>query len=78
LVSRHGFDLIERFESSISFTRERTAEYDQLLAMTPERVLQAYLLAVAGREMHLRFRILNPLFVSRRCRDADRSPSPAS
>jgi ubiquinone/menaquinone biosynthesis C-methylase UbiE len=65
LVSRHGFNLIEHFESSIFFTRERTAEYDDLLATTPEQVLRAYSLAVAGREMHLRFRILNALFVKR-------------
>jgi ubiquinone/menaquinone biosynthesis C-methylase UbiE len=77
LVSRHGFDLIERFESSIFFTRERTAEYDDLLAMTPERVLQAYSLAVAEREMHLRFRILNALFVNRQGWDVQRPPSPA-
>jgi ubiquinone/menaquinone biosynthesis C-methylase UbiE len=68
LVSRHGFDLIERFESSIVFSRERTAEYDDLLARTPERVLQAYSLAVAEREMNLRFRILNALFVNRQGR----------
>jgi hypothetical protein len=68
LVNRHGFDLIERFESSIVFTRERTADYDELLARTPERVLQAYSLAVAEREMSLRFRILNALFVNRQGR----------
>jgi hypothetical protein len=68
LVNRHGFDLIERFESSTVFTRERTAEYDDLLAGTPERVLHAYSLAVAEREMQLRFRILNALFVNRQGR----------
>lgn len=77
LVSRHGFDLISRFESSIFFTRERTAEYDELLAVTPERVLQAYSLAVAEREMHLRFRILNALFVNRRGREDQQSPNSA-
>jgi ubiquinone/menaquinone biosynthesis C-methylase UbiE len=76
LVSRHGFDLIERFESSICFTRERTAAYDELLAMTPERVLQAYSLAVAESEMHLRFRVLNALFVNRRGREVGRPPTP--
>ena len=77
LVSRHGFDLIERFESSIFFTRGRTVEYDELLAMTPERVLQAYSLAVAEREIQLRFRILNSLFVNLQGRDVEQPPSPA-
>ena len=76
LVSRHGFELIERFESSIFFTRERTAEYDKLLAMTPERVLRAYSLVVTERQMRLRFRILNAFFVNRRGLDVDRPPSP--
>lgn len=75
LISRHGFDLIESFESSIFFTRERTPEYDDLLAVTPERVLQAYSLAVAELEMRLRFRVLNALFVNRRGRDGQRQPA---
>jgi len=63
---RHGFEVSESFESSIAFARESTAQYDELLAATPEHVLQAYSVATEERRIHLKFRILNLLLVNRR------------
>jgi ubiquinone/menaquinone biosynthesis C-methylase UbiE len=66
LVCRHGFEVIEAFESAISFTRERGAEYDELLTATPERVLKAYSVVVGEQQIRLRFRILSAVFLNRR------------
>ena len=77
LVCRHGFEVIEAFESSISFTRERGAEYDELLAATPERVLKAYSVVVGEQQIRLRFRILSALFLNRRGHHDQRHPNPA-
>lgn len=75
LVCRHGFDMIDGFESSISFTRERVAQYDELLAKTPEQVLQAYSVVPGELEIGLKFRILNAVFVNRRGQDKPWHPS---
>lgn len=77
LVCRHGFEVIEAFESSISFTRERRAQYDELLAATPERVLKAYSAVVGEQQIRLRFRILSAVFVNRPGHYDQRHPSPA-
>ena len=69
LVCRHGFEVIEVFESSISFTRERGAAYDALLAATPERVLKAYSVVVEEQQIRLRLRILNAVFLNRKGHD---------
>lgn len=66
LVARHGFVVDEVFESSIVFTRDRTAVYDELLEATPETVLQAYAVAVGERQIQVEFRILNLLLVNQR------------
>lgn len=66
MVCRSGFELIDRFETSISFARTRRKEYDELLASTPEGVQESYQIGYAGEEIHLRFRILNAAFVNRR------------
>jgi ubiquinone/menaquinone biosynthesis C-methylase UbiE len=65
LVSRHGFELIDSFSSSISFGRQRTQEYDGLLASTPTRIHEAYALTVAEEEIRMTFRILNAAFLNR-------------
>lgn len=62
LIRRQGFDLIDILVSSIAFTRERGAEYDALLAETPEAVLSAYSLQVGDREISLTFPILSAVF----------------
>jgi len=62
LVSRHGFELIDSFESSISFSRTRTENYDELLRLTPPPVLESYCLVGVNNEMHLTFKILNAVF----------------
>lgn len=61
MVQAHGFQVVDTFESSIAFTRARNADYDALLAATPETVLQAYAAEVADDKIHLRLRILNLL-----------------
>lgn len=62
LVHRNGFDPIETFDSSITFTRERASEYDDLLAATPEQVLNAYSMRVEEQRMSLTFPILSAAF----------------
>ncbi len=66
LVSRHGFELIDRFESSISFSRGRNEAYDELLASTPTSVREAYDVRVDGEEIRMTFRILNTVFLNRK------------
>lgn len=66
LLSRHGFSPVSRFESSISFRRPRNAEYDRLLASTPDRVRQAYSVAIDAGAIHLTFPILNVLLLNRK------------
>jgi ubiquinone/menaquinone biosynthesis C-methylase UbiE len=65
-VCEQEFDVIDTFASSISFTRERNAEYDELLAATPENVLKAYAVKTAAREIDLTFPILNAVFANRK------------
>jgi ubiquinone/menaquinone biosynthesis C-methylase UbiE len=65
LVGRHGFELIDWFRSSISFGRQRTREYDELLASTPARVHEGYALTIAGTEIRIAFSILNAAFLHR-------------
>ena len=62
LICRHGFRAIETFDSSISFTRERNAEYDTLLADTPQTVLKAYSMQIEEHQMSLTFPILSVAF----------------
>jgi ubiquinone/menaquinone biosynthesis C-methylase UbiE len=64
LIGRHDFDAIETFESSISFTRERSAAYDELLATTPESVLKAYAVEIGEQEVSLMFPILSAVFAN--------------
>lgn len=66
VLSGHGFGLVSRFESSISFHRPRNAEYGRLLASTPDRVRAAYSVAITGGEVHLTFPILNMLLLNRK------------
>ena len=62
LVSRSGFRVIETFDSSLTFSRERGAPYDALLADTPEVVLRAYSTQVGTRHMSLTLPILSVVF----------------
>ena len=66
LVSRQGFELIDWFESSISFGRARNREYDKLLASTPTPVREGYDVRVDGEEIRMTFRILNTVFLNRK------------
>jgi ubiquinone/menaquinone biosynthesis C-methylase UbiE len=65
LFARRGFELMDWFGSSLSFGRQRTREYDDLLASAPARVHEGYALAVAGTEIRLTFPSLNAAFVNR-------------
>ncbi len=65
LTSRHGFELIDWFSSSISFGRQRAQEYDELLASTPTRIHEAYALTVAEEEIRTTFRVVNAAFLNR-------------
>jgi ubiquinone/menaquinone biosynthesis C-methylase UbiE len=62
LVSRHGFDVVDTLESSISFSRERGPEYDALIAETPDTVLKTYSMQVEEQRMSLTFPILSVVF----------------
>ena len=66
LVGRHGFELIDWFESSISFGRARNREYDVLLASIPTPVREAYDVRIDGEEIRMTFRILNAVFLNRK------------
>ncbi|NIM27598.1 MAG: methyltransferase domain-containing protein [Gammaproteobacteria bacterium] len=62
VVCRHGFRLVETFDSSISFTRERGADYDALIAKTPDSVLSAYAMRIDEQKMAVTFPILSAVF----------------
>ena len=64
MINRHGFKLVEVFESSISFARARNAGYDKLLAETPHQVLKTYFVDVGRRQIYIRFKILNAIFIN--------------
>jgi ubiquinone/menaquinone biosynthesis C-methylase UbiE len=66
LVSRHGFELIDWFASSISFHRRRSEEYDELLASVPTRVHEMYALTMDEDEIRMTFRIVNAVFLNRK------------
>ena len=78
LVRRHGFELVDCFESCISFSRTRTKEYDELLKRTPPHIQESYHIVHAENEIYLTFKILNTIFrnrgnISRPMRATDRS-----
>ena len=62
LVSRHGFELIDSFESCISFGRTRTNEINALLKCTPPHIQESYCIVHAENEIYLTFKILNAIF----------------
>jgi ubiquinone/menaquinone biosynthesis C-methylase UbiE len=66
LICGHGFALIERFESSISFSRKRSPDYDDLLSATPDGVRRVYSIMIGEQEISLTFRILNAVFANDR------------
>ncbi len=65
LVSRQGFEPVDSFGSSISFSRPRRAEYDEVLESTSARDLEAYGVDVAEEEINLTFPIVNAVFSNR-------------
>jgi ubiquinone/menaquinone biosynthesis C-methylase UbiE len=66
LVSRHGFELVDCFETLLPFTRARSMAYDELFASTPKHIQASYLSGDIEDEYHLTFKILNATFVNRR------------
>ncbi len=62
LVERHGFKALESFSSTISFSRNRTAEYDRLIDSTPRSVLDAYKVEKKGEQIGVTFDVLNSVF----------------
>jgi ubiquinone/menaquinone biosynthesis C-methylase UbiE len=75
LLSCVGFELVHRFETSLSFGRRRSKEYDELLASTPERVQKSYHIVRSEEEIRLKLTILNAAFVN--CRSDTMSAADA-
>ena len=69
LVSRHGFELTDRFKSSISFGRRRSKEYDDLAASTPAQIQEGYAVTIGEKEIRMTFTILNTVFLNRKVTD---------
>lgn len=67
-VQWHGFELIDSFESSISFRRTRTKENNELLKLTPQHIQKSYRIVHAENEIYLTFKILNAIFRNQRKR----------
>lgn len=65
LVGRRSFELFGKFESTISFSRNRTAEYDKLIDATPSSVLDTYRIQKDEKEIRITLEIMNLLFQKR-------------
>lgn len=61
LVGRRGFQVLGKFESTISFSRDRTAEYDKLFDSTPSSVLDAYRIKKDEERIWMTFEVMNLL-----------------
>ena len=62
LVEGYGFEALDSFDSTISFSRNRTSEYDKLLDSTPPSVLDAYKLKKDEERIWITFKVMNLAF----------------
>ena len=58
----HGFETDGQFGSAISFTRDLTPEYRDLLEKTPPEILDLYEVKISGDQAALKFDVLNARF----------------
>lgn len=64
MLQCHGFQLENHFETSLTFDRTRTEEYDALVESTPKTVLDTYKLSVENHRIVLTFPIFNAVFTN--------------
>jgi ubiquinone/menaquinone biosynthesis C-methylase UbiE len=64
MFQHHGFQLEDHFETSLTFDRTRTAEYDALIKITPKTILDRYNLSVENHRLILTFPIFNAVFAN--------------
>lgn len=62
LFNRVGFKVEKQFLSSLTFPRQMTRDYEQLIAQTPPEILQAYQLRFEGNEVYATVQVLNSRF----------------
>jgi ubiquinone/menaquinone biosynthesis C-methylase UbiE len=62
LVERYGFEVLDSFDSTISFSRNRRLEYDKLLDSTPPSVLDAYRIKKDEKRIWITFEVMNLVF----------------
>ncbi len=62
LVERYGFEVLDSFDSTMSFSRARTLEYDELLDSTPPSGLAAYGIKRDEERIWITFEIMNLVF----------------
>ena len=62
LVERYCFEVLDSFDSTISFCRNRTSEYDKLLDSTPPSVLDAYEIRRDEERIWITFEVMNIVF----------------
>jgi len=60
----YGFRLEDHYETSLSFERKRSKEYDALIQTTPKEVLEGYKLSVENHCIQLTFSIFNAVFTN--------------
>ncbi len=64
LFARCHYELMDSFESTVSFSRERSEQYDALMASTPDSVKKLYNVVVGEKAISVTFRVLNAVFVN--------------
>ena len=64
LFARYHYELMDSFESTISFSREHSEEYDALMDSTPGSVKKLYNVVVGEKDISVSFRVLDAVFVN--------------
>ena len=62
LVKRYCFEVLDSFDSTISFSQNRMSEYDKLLDSTPPAVLDAYKIKKDEERIWITFEVMNIVF----------------
>ncbi len=62
LVKRYCFEVLDSFDSTISFSQNRMSEYDKLLDSTPPAVLDAYKIKKDEERIWITFEVMNLVF----------------
>lgn len=66
LFGQHDLELLDSFETSLCFTRDRSSRYQELLSSTPSQVLDAYGVHVEGGEINVKFDTMTAVFLNQK------------